>query len=997
MTAPEQVTGARKLAASGDVVGAIECLEAALAAAVAFDDRRLILEALVTVLVVASQHARASHHARELERLHGLPARSRMVSRVLTKLVKLFGFRPRGLFAHVLLFVLGGARAQRGPGTITFGSLRAVQFAYFWDDIADAPRLALLQLAVAQTDAEAARALAWLGYAHAYAGRREGLHLLRRALTLGHRKRAGERDVEFLSETYPLLAIGYMMCDLPVEAERLHLRYLAREPDRTPFYKLLCRTNLLGCAIARGAFAELRTRIDECLTQAFALSASRHHLQVHGSYAVLLAAEARTSSAGDALAIAFAAAAANDNALDWTIFHSLAGLTHLLLGSHGIAQEHVAEGRKKCAIYGDPKHFVRRFDDLQGALDNRRSSFELLMLRSARSYAATRIAACDTFDGRIATISRQLGSALATFFAFDLERDVPVDEFLDLLKRTFDTDYAIASASLGELRQQVHAERGIAPLGLGTVNEGELRIRCKDGRLFVGVESVLRGGQRGSRASVQRLAVGLATGELDVATEPLLRAALRLAVAQYASLRTVRASQELRAQTERMTAIARTAQMLAHDVRRPFALLQAGITALSDAQSADDVRAIVATVLPDVERASLSVRGLIEDVMGADNDSPPRCVPVLPEALLLDSFDEIFRLHPECQLVVDYDLRHSGPVFVDGRRVQRVFSNIILNAIQAMSGRGRMWCTTESSGADVLFRIGNEGPTVAPAEISRVFEPFFTKNKANGTGLGLAIAHHVVALHGGKIWCDVPDQGIEFAFTLPGVASSKAEGGVEMLRAVDELRSRLPTRTPPILRRVMPSECTVPRLGERGADGTAVSISPDRRETSRIRVAFVDDSGGILMSWRRALGRDVEVLCFRSPAEFWRAAAATPADGVSLADAFSVVVTDYRFDEGGKDGAAFARELRTRAPNLPIVLCSSGVFTRAELACTVDLVIEKTPMSWPQLEALLARASALPLAARPLRADEKAAASVTASSSSAPKSPQAPQITGGVA
>ena len=135
-------------------------------------------------------------------------------------------------------------------------------------------------------------------------------------------------------------------------------------------------------------------------------------------------------------------------------------------------------------------------------------------------------------------------------------------------------------------------------------------------------------------------------------------------------------------------------------------------------------------------------------------------------------------------------------------------------------------------------------------------------------------------------------------------------------------------------------------------------------------VALVDDSRAFLLGWRRAVAPHADVAYFASPAAFLAAAAADP----QLYERLVALVTDHRFADGDLHGVAFARQVRARRPELPIVLSSSGFFSRAELDGAIDLVIEKTPVPFCRLTALLAEAAQAPLAERPLRADEPDAA-----------------------
>jgi signal transduction histidine kinase len=80
--------------------------------------------------------------------------------------------------------------------------------------------------------------------------------------------------------------------------------------------------------------------------------------------------------------------------------------------------------------------------------------------------------------------------------------------------------------------------------------------------------------------------------------------------------------------------------------------------------------------------------------------------------------------------------------------------NIILNAAQAMEGKGKLTLTTRlsSSGDKVDIEIADTGPGIHEDTLKHIFEPFFTtKEEGKGTGLGLSMVYGIIENHGGKI------------------------------------------------------------------------------------------------------------------------------------------------------------------------------------------------------------------------------------------------------
>jgi C4-dicarboxylate-specific signal transduction histidine kinase len=117
---------------------------------------------------------------------------------------------------------------------------------------------------------------------------------------------------------------------------------------------------------------------------------------------------------------------------------------------------------------------------------------------------------------------------------------------------------------------------------------------------------------------------------------------------------------------------------------------------------------------------------------------------------------------------------------IQGDRVQlqQVILNLMVNAIEAMSGVGdglRELCisTAVARSADVLVTVRDSGPGLDPPSLERVFEAFYT-TKPGGLGIGLSICRSIIEAHGGRLWASASvHRGAMFQFTLPVPLSSK--------------------------------------------------------------------------------------------------------------------------------------------------------------------------------------------------------------------------------
>jgi two-component system sensor kinase FixL len=117
------------------------------------------------------------------------------------------------------------------------------------------------------------------------------------------------------------------------------------------------------------------------------------------------------------------------------------------------------------------------------------------------------------------------------------------------------------------------------------------------------------------------------------------------------------------------------------------------------------------------------------------------------------------------------------PVLGDRVQLQQVLLNLILNALDALKGVGGQdrtvsmaaRCETDQV---VEISVADNGRGIAPDQIDRIFEPFFS-TKSRGLGMGLSISRTVIEAHGGRLWAEnSADGGATLRMTLPLAAAA---------------------------------------------------------------------------------------------------------------------------------------------------------------------------------------------------------------------------------
>ena len=119
------------------------------------------------------------------------------------------------------------------------------------------------------------------------------------------------------------------------------------------------------------------------------------------------------------------------------------------------------------------------------------------------------------------------------------------------------------------------------------------------------------------------------------------------------------------------------------------------------------------------------------------------------------------------EIVRDYG--EVPPILCGPSRINQVFMNLVTNAVQAMDGQGRLTLRVRREGARIAVAVADTGCGIAPEDLPRVTDPFFTtKPVGQGTGLGLSIVRRIVEEHGGEL--DVSSrvgQGTTITVRLP--------------------------------------------------------------------------------------------------------------------------------------------------------------------------------------------------------------------------------------
>ncbi len=226
------------------------------------------------------------------------------------------------------------------------------------------------------------------------------------------------------------------------------------------------------------------------------------------------------------------------------------------------------------------------------------------------------------------------------------------------------------------------------------------------------------------------------------------------------------AQQEL-SRAERLVGIGILASGVAHEINNPLAIIRGNAELLEMSPRLNDSDQEEAeTIIRQVGR----VERIVSNLLAFARTNKKIIRPFHIEELLDDILEQVGHQIPldRYRIERNYHAAHDA-VEGDEDQLRQVFTNLVLNALQAMEDGGTVTVSTsiDPDTSDCSVTIGDSGAGI-PADVrGKLFTPFFT-TKPGGTGLGLAVSYGIVKDHGGDIRVESkPAQGATFTVVLP--------------------------------------------------------------------------------------------------------------------------------------------------------------------------------------------------------------------------------------
>ena len=236
-----------------------------------------------------------------------------------------------------------------------------------------------------------------------------------------------------------------------------------------------------------------------------------------------------------------------------------------------------------------------------------------------------------------------------------------------------------------------------------------------------------------------------------------------------------------------MAAIGELAGMVGHDLRNPLTGIKNAVYYLEkkgNSISSENSRMMFDTINNCIEHSNK----IINDLLDYSREIPLELKQLTPTELVSKVLDMV-KVPEKVQVV--RNLSDNRKIWVDENKLERVFVNLITNAVDAMSNGGKITIDSRNENNKIEFSVSDTGMGISQDVLPKIFTPLFT-TKAQGMGFGLAICKRIVEAHRGTITVkNAMGGGATFIITLPTEPKHEAGGERGWINVPESLLSTM--------------------------------------------------------------------------------------------------------------------------------------------------------------------------------------------------------------
>jgi len=224
---------------------------------------------------------------------------------------------------------------------------------------------------------------------------------------------------------------------------------------------------------------------------------------------------------------------------------------------------------------------------------------------------------------------------------------------------------------------------------------------------------------------------------------------------------------------EELASVATLVAGLAHEIGTPMGVIQGHANQLESAVSDEDAKWRLRTIQEQVGRISK----IIQTLLNMARPGKSQHVLVSLESVIETTLAFLTEKFSRRGIEIECELDSAPSVLGDPERLQQLFLNLFMNAVDAMPEGGRLRISLKTTADDEIeIAVADDGQGIPERDLPRIFEPFFTSKEAGtGNGLGLMVAKGIVKDHGGSMKVESEQgRGTEFQIVLPRGNSTAA-------------------------------------------------------------------------------------------------------------------------------------------------------------------------------------------------------------------------------
>ena len=217
-------------------------------------------------------------------------------------------------------------------------------------------------------------------------------------------------------------------------------------------------------------------------------------------------------------------------------------------------------------------------------------------------------------------------------------------------------------------------------------------------------------------------------------------------------------------QAERLASIGNMMSAIVHDLRTPMNNIYGFVDLMQEEDTAETREEYAEIIITQIKTLTNMTTDILDFAKGKTNILPIK----YPVDKIVDKFNRVFEREVTGRgFKFETACNTQSMIYVDPEKINRVFMNIMKNALEAMKKGGKFSLVADQEDGEVVFKLSDTGQGI-PAEIKdHLFDSFVTSGKEGGTGLGLAIVKELIDQHKGRIEIDsVPNEGTTFKIYL---------------------------------------------------------------------------------------------------------------------------------------------------------------------------------------------------------------------------------------